>query len=73
MIDLSTIDTRPARRGYDLQCPICGQWVRVLYILDDWRLVCRECVTRLQNDIKCYSGEEKGRKRADEFRNFHSQ
>ena len=43
MIDLRDLEDRPARNGYELQCPECGQWARALLIVDTGELLCREC------------------------------
>ena len=46
MIDLRDLESRPARRDYQLRCPDCGDWVRALVILDSGKLSCRRCVDK---------------------------
>jgi len=50
LVDLRALASRKNGRGYDLQCPECGQWVRRL-LATGGGLMCRQCWRRLQKGV----------------------
>ena len=51
LVDLAHLATRKNGRGYDLQCPECGQWVRRLVTVRGPRVMCERCWRRLQKGV----------------------